>query len=100
MSKTSNGKPKTGGVTPRSAIYSIISGKRVLILDTVLELLTSRNESIRLGAVKVLINKLIPDLKSTEITGVDGADLKLEIRIIEDDTVKKKDEIRPKDKKL
>ena len=67
MSKT-NDKPKKGGVTPRGAIYAVVSGKRELILNKLLELLESKNESISLGAAKVLFNKLLPDLKATDVT--------------------------------
>lgn len=62
------GEPKKRGVTPRSAIYAKISKKRDLVLETFFELLESKNESVRLGAAKTLLNKLVPDLKTVGIS--------------------------------
>lgn len=68
---SSNGKAKKGGVTPRSAIYAKISGKRNIILEALFELLNSKNDNVKLGAAKVLLNKLIADLKAEEFNDPD-----------------------------
>lgn len=72
-----NGEAKKRGVTPRSAIYAKISKKRELVLETFFELLESKNESVKLGAAKVLLNKLIPDLKATELKSQDNLVVKI-----------------------
>ena len=62
-------------VTPtpsQKGIYSKVAEHTDEILDVFFESLKSRNENVRFGAAKVLLNKLLPDLRSSEITGKDG----------------------------
>ena len=62
-------KPKTGGTKPQIALYQKVAAREEEILEKAFELLGSRNESVILGAVKTLLNKILPDLKSVELQG-------------------------------
>lgn len=69
----------------KQANYSMISCRsKELILRTI-ELTKSSNENVALGACKVLLNKIIPDLKSQEITTEEGN--KFIFEIIKDTTL-------------
>lgn len=57
---------KTGGVPSKQAIYTKIASNSNKIIEVLLESLDSRNPSVRLGAAKILINKIVPDLKAVE----------------------------------
>lgn len=46
------------------------------------ELLESKNEAIRLGAINKILDKGIPDLKAIELSGRDGKDIPFTINII------------------
>ncbi|MDD5220003.1 MAG: hypothetical protein PHV11_05535 [Candidatus Bipolaricaulis sp.] len=56
----------------QKGIYSKVAEHSDEILDVFFEGLKSRNENIRFGAAKALLNKLLPDLRASEITGKDG----------------------------
>ena len=64
-----NVKPKKRGVPGRQTLYNAVGKHRVKILATLVDLLDSRNPNVRLGAAKALFNKLLPDLKATELSG-------------------------------
>src|SRR5260221_14665928 len=68
-----------GKVLSQQAIYSKIAIHTDKILTTIINLLDSRNEAIALGAAKILANKIIPDLRTTQITGENGEAIKLNI---------------------
>lgn len=72
-------KAKQGGTKPQIAIYQRIASREDEIITKLFELMDSRNENIALGATKTLLNKIVPDLKSTEITGQNGEPIKLNI---------------------
>lgn len=60
------------GVAPisRSTAYSLASGHFQTALDVVIHILqNSTNDNARLGAARTIIDKVLPDLKSSEITG-------------------------------
>lgn len=65
---------KKGGTLNHIALYQKIASRSEEIYSVLFELLKSRNENIRLGAVKTLINKIVPDLKSLEVGGQLGED--------------------------
>ncbi len=60
---------KRGGATipSKQKIYAKIAGKSEEIVSSLLELTISKNESIKLGALKILLNKILPDLKAIEL---------------------------------
>lgn len=61
-------EPAGGGVASRTAIYNKIASKQEKILQTLFDLLDSKQEAVRMGAAKTLINKIVPDLKAEDIT--------------------------------
>jgi hypothetical protein len=61
--------PKGGGVPRRTNLYNIVAPKGREIINTLFALLKSNNEGIRLGAAKVLINKILPDLQAIQHKG-------------------------------
>ena len=67
----SKAMPKTKGVLPsRKVHYMKISKHADLAIDTLVELIkTSKNDNVKMGAAKTIINKVVPDLKSTEMKG-------------------------------
>ena len=81
--KQSKSKAKSVGTTPNHiAIYQRIASRSDDIIDCLFLLLQSRNENIRLGAAKVLANKILPDKKAVELTGEDNGPIL--IRVVED----------------
>ena len=66
------------GVFPsRSATYAKIAVHTNKIINKLVELLDSRTESIALGAANKLIDKILPDLRATELTGEDHGPIKI-----------------------
>jgi hypothetical protein len=56
-------------------------------LETVFRLLTEGdNDNVKLGAAKIILSKVLPDLKATELTGAGGSSFT--INVIEDTTLK------------
>lgn len=65
--------PKGGGVVKREDVYQYVSKFSQEAVDTLIEIMrTSRNEALKMGAAKTLLDKCIPDLKATEVTGEQG----------------------------
>ena len=64
-------KATKGGnkIVSQQALYSTIAAKADVILDVLFKSLESRQPAIAMGAAKVLLNKIIPDLKSVEVGG-------------------------------
>ena len=69
MKKTKNDKKKKGGVIGRSTLYSVISAHSKPAILRLVELMSSKNENVALGASKAILSKTIPDLKVTELKG-------------------------------
>lgn len=65
----------------------------VLLPDAVEKLtalINSRNEAISLGAVKVVMDKCLPDIKAVEVSGSEGKDLEVKINIIHEREIKER----------
>lgn len=62
------------------AMQEMIRPYAVEAIRTAVQLLKSPNDNIRLGASKLLLAKVLPDLKSSELTGVDGQPLRIIIQ--------------------
>lgn len=75
----SDTEPKNGGTKPQIAIYQKIASREDEILDRLFELLTSRNDNAAMGAARTLLNKIIPDKKSVEVSGVNGEPIRLNL---------------------
>lgn len=77
-------EPKKGVTPNHIALYAKIAAKKDKIYEVLFQLLDSRNENIKLGAAKTLLNKIVPDLKSVEVQGginADGTRRAIEISI-------------------
>lgn len=75
-------KPKTGGspaITPRSVLYSRISKYVPKAIEAVVELLDSRNPSVRIAAARTILDRTLPELKAVEVTGENGEPIRLNI---------------------
>ncbi|HEC65803.1 MAG TPA: HEAT repeat domain-containing protein [bacterium] len=57
---------KKRGSTSKRGFYAMVSKHTPEALETIVKLLKHKNENIRLGAAKVIMNKTIPDLRSVE----------------------------------
>ena len=69
---------KSPGVTPsKIAVYQKIAIHTDKIINTLVALLDSRTESIALGAANKLIDKILPDLRATELTGENQGPIKI-----------------------
>lgn len=68
-----------GGIPSQQGVYSKVASHEDKILQTLLDLLDHKNENVRLGAAKVLYNKIIPDKKAVEVSGLNGEPIKLNI---------------------
>lgn len=54
--------------TSKQALYSSISSYADEVIQRLVELTKSKNENVALGACKILLNKILPDVKSVEVT--------------------------------
>lgn len=62
-------KAKNGGrpsIPNRQGLYSKAAKHADASIDTLVQLMSSRNENIRLGAAKALLNKCLPDLRAVD----------------------------------
>lgn len=84
MAKKTEQKAKNGGarMPTRENLYARVANHVPDAIDKAVALLESKNEAIRLGAIKFLVDKALPDLKAVEMTGEDKGPL--QIKIVED----------------
>lgn len=61
----------------RTNLYAKVARHIPKAIDVLVALLDSRNEGIRMGAAKEIINKGLPDLKAMEVTGENGEPIRL-----------------------
>jgi len=59
------GRPSTPN---RQGLYAKTAKHAEAAIDTLVELLQSTNENIRLGAAKALLDKCLPDVKAVDLT--------------------------------
>lgn len=60
---------KKRGITSRQTYYSRISKHADAAIKKVVKLLESKHPNVALGASKIILNKVIPDLKSIKVAG-------------------------------
>lgn len=60
---------KKGGAISQSGMYQHIAAQFPKIYEALEKGLYDRNSAVRVGAAKVLLNKILPDLKSVEVQG-------------------------------
>lgn len=80
MNEESTNEAKTPGPTNRQGLYAYASKYSQEAIDVMVDILrTSRNESLKLGAAKALLDKALPDLKAMEVTGENGEPIKFNV---------------------
>ena len=88
MVENSSNKSKGGGAkTPnRQGLYAAASKYSLDAIETLFDLMkNAKQESVRMGAAKALLDKALPDVKAVEITGEDHGPLL--IKVIEEKPV-------------
>ena len=74
---------KKGTIPNQGSLQAYLQNFTKEAIDGIVEILrTTRNENLRMGAAKIIIDKSIPDIKALEISGTDGRPI--EIIIVED----------------
>lgn len=85
MTDTNNDTKKTGGVNSRTSLYSVVSAHTKEAIATLVDLMkNSRNDNVKLGAAKALLDKALPDIKAVELTGLEGEQLSMTIKIVDE----------------
>lgn len=70
---------KIYGVPKRSNLYARLSKYAPQAIKRVVRLLESNNESVALGAAKVLLDKCLPDVKAITLENTNTGELKITI---------------------
>jgi hypothetical protein len=78
-SSTRTPPPKT---LSRNELYGLISTRGDYLISKLFEDCESNNPSIRIAALRTLLDKILPSLKATELSGKDGDELKNLINVI------------------
>lgn len=77
--KDTNQEAKKGGTQNQAALYQQLAAHAPEAIAKLVELMGSRNDNIALGAAKTLLAKVVPDLRTTQITGENGEPIKFNI---------------------
>lgn len=79
--ETTSIEPTTGGkkTQSRPQLYQKFEPLADRAIEKLQTLLESRNESIAMGAVKIILERTVPAIKAIEITGENGGPIKLNI---------------------
>lgn len=89
MTDTTDNLPdlQVGRPNSKQAIYSSIASHAKDILGVLLyEMKNGDSSAARVGAAKTLVNKIVPDLKSMDISSEEG--IKFLIQIVQDNKLK------------
>ena len=71
---------KKGGAPNQGSLQAYIQNYTKEAIDAIVIILrTSRNESLKMGAAKLIIDKSIADKKAVELSGANGEPIKLNI---------------------
>lgn len=85
MSESTTDQVHKGGAISRQSLYTVAQKYTREAIETLAELMRDRrNPAVRMGAAKVLLSKVLPDMKAVEVSGLNGEDLQLVIKIIDD----------------
>lgn len=79
MDSIEDNKPGRPPVPNRQGLYSKIAKHSDVILKSLFDLLDSKNENIRLGAAKVLLNKIVPDLRAENLEVQNNEGIKVNV---------------------
>lgn len=79
MAKTTKGESKKGGVTNRGTLYAYASAYSFEAIDFLVEIMRDEQtqKAVRMGAARALLDKSLPDLKSTELTGQENGPIEI-----------------------
>lgn len=69
MDEQNTREANRGGPVSQITLYNKVVARQEKIFQAIDELIVSKNPSVRLGVIKILINKILPDLKSVELGG-------------------------------
>ena len=74
-------KPKKKGTIPnQGSLQAYLQNFTKEGIDAIVEILrTTRNENLKMGAAKIIIDKSIPDKKAVELTGEDQGQILVKI---------------------
>jgi len=81
VNKDNNTEAKRRGTKPQIAIYQKVASREDEILDVLFKLLYSKNDTVAIAAARTLLGKILPDLKSTEMTGKDGESFRISVKL-------------------
>ena len=71
---------KAPALPSRNKLYGILAVHVEEAITLLLETMrTTRNDSIRIGAINTILNKCLPDLKAVELTGENQEPIKVRI---------------------
>lgn len=77
--ETTTHEAKKGGVPNQAALYSAVVKRSDEIIQTLFDALVHKNENIRISAAKTLLNKILPDIRSVELSGKNGEPIQLSV---------------------
>lgn len=67
-------------VTPnRQGLYAKVAKHATAALDVLVQLLKSKNDNIRLGAARTILDKCLPDVKAVELSANEDTQIKYSI---------------------
>ena len=71
---------KKQGPPNQGSLQAYIQNFTLEAIDALVEILrTTRNESLKMGAAKVIIDKSIADIKAIELSGKDGSPIRVQL---------------------
>lgn len=80
MAKNKNQEAKKGGAPNKGSLQAYIQNFTKEAIDAVIEIMrTSRNEALRFGAAKLVIDKSIADIRAVELTGENNGPITIKI---------------------
>lgn len=80
--KESSVELNKGGVPSQRGLYAKLAGNSDLFMEKLLLMVESRNENVVVSALKIAFDRLLPALKSLEVSGEDHGPIRI---IIVDD---------------
>lgn len=67
MDKNTSHEAKTGGVPSKTSLYAVAAAHSKEAIETLYDLMkNSKNDGIRLGAARAILNKSLPDIKQSD----------------------------------
>ena len=90
VSESSKGGSTLPKLPSRQELYNLLSVNVREAIELLLETMrTTRNDSIRIGAINTILNKCLPDIKAVELTGENKEAIR--VRIVVDNGLKPND---------